>query len=172
MLPTGIHINYYFICARKLWLFAHGIACENESDAVRMGKFIHETSYERENKEIDIDNRIVLDWFDQKRNVVHEVKKSDKMESAHEWQVLFYLYYLKVKGLEVSDTENASGITGELNYPTLRKTKQVILTQEKEKQLKDEIIPGIEKIIRSETIPCTSETRACKQCSYSELCYS
>ncbi|HAB51963.1 MAG TPA: hypothetical protein DCE80_07315 [Ignavibacteriales bacterium] len=26
MLITGIHINYYFLCHRKLWLFAnHGI---------------------------------------------------------------------------------------------------------------------------------------------------
>jgi CRISPR-associated exonuclease Cas4 len=171
MIPTGTHINYYFVCARKLWMFAHGIACEHESDAVRMGKFIHETTYERENKEIDIDGTIVLDRFDAKTNILHEVKKSDKMEEAHEWQLLYYLYYLKTKGTLVASDEQKQGVTGELNYPTLRKTKKVILTPEKELYLKETIIPEIEKIIESKTIPSAKEIRACKQCSYSELCY-
>lgn len=171
MLPTGTHINYYFICARKLWMFSHGVACEQESDAVREGKFIHETSYQREKKEIDIDNKIVLDWFDAKTYTVHEVKKSDKMEEAHEWQLLYYLYYLKLKGTEVASDENQQGMTGELNYPTLRKTKKIILTDEKEKYLIETIIPEIERIIECKSIPCAMEIHACKQCSYSELCY-
>jgi len=171
LLPTGTQINYYFICTRKLWLFSQGIACESDSDAVRMGKFIHETSYKREDKEIDIDSTIVLDWFDQKRNVVHEVKKSDKMEDAHQWQLLFYLFYLKQKGLQVASQENEEGIKGELNYPTLRKIKTIILSPDKEKYLTEHILKDVERVLSNDTIPCTTETRACKQCSYSELCY-
>ena len=52
-----------------------------------LGKVIHETSYERERKEIEID-QIKLDFLDIRDGVLHEVKKSDKWSEAHEWQVL------------------------------------------------------------------------------------
>lgn len=172
MIPTGTHINYYFICHRKLWLFSHGVQCEMESDAVRMGKHIHETSYEREDKEIAIDGRIVLDWFDEKRGVVHEVKKSDSMEEAHEWQILFYLWYLKQKGMTIADSEHSEGITGELNYPMLKIKKTVILTPDKEHELQEKIIPEIEAILAADDMPGTIEWKVCKSCSYCELCYS
>ena len=172
MPTTGTHINYYFICHRKLWLFSHGVQCETESDAVRLGKHIHETSYQRENKEIDIDGTIVLDWFDAKRGIVHEVKKSDKMETAHEWQICFYLWYLKQKGLQIASSESEEGIKGELNYPIMRQTKQVILTTEKETQLTTKIIPDINKILEQDVIPERQEWKVCKTCSYCELCHS
>jgi CRISPR/Cas system-associated exonuclease Cas4 (RecB family) len=35
----------------------------------------------------------VLDW--QADGIVHEVKLTDRMEEAHEFQLLYYLYYLK-----------------------------------------------------------------------------
>lgn len=168
---TGTHFNYYFICHRKLWLFLHGIECEMESDAVRMGKHIHESSYEKEQKEIDIDGTIVLDWFDAKKQLVHEVKKSDKMEQAHEWQILYYLWFLKQKGLAVANHDNADGIKGELNYPTLRTKKSVILTYQKEQQLTETILPHIESIATQQDIPATVEWKVCRSCSYCELCH-
>ncbi len=172
MIPTGTHINYYFICHRKLWLFSHGVQCEMESDAVRMGKHIHETSYEREDKEIAIDGRIVLDWFDAERGVVHEVKKSDKMEEAHVWQICFYLWYLKEKGMAIAQREHDEGITGELNYPMLKSKKTVILTTEKERELTRDIIPEIEAILAAEVMPGAVEWKVCKSCAYCELCHS
>ena len=41
--------------------------------------------------------------------VIHEVKLTDKMESAHEFQLLYYLYYLKQKGIE--------NLKGQIDYP-------------------------------------------------------
>lgn len=169
---TGTHINYYFICHRKLWLYSHGVQCEMESDAVRMGKHIHETSYQREQKEIDIDGTVVLDWFDAKQGIVHEVKKSDKMETAHQWQLLFYLYYLKTKGLHVATNADAEGIKGELNYPTLRTTTSIILTPEKEQELTQHILPTIQQILATEAMPIGKEWKVCRTCSYCELCHS
>jgi CRISPR-associated exonuclease Cas4 len=169
---TATHIAYYFVCHRKLWLFAHGVQCETDSDAVRMGKHIHETSYAQEKKELDIDGTIVLDWFDAKRGVVHEVKKSPSMETAHEWQVLYYVYYLKHKGLRTAEHEQDEGIKGELNYPTLRMKKMVILTPDKEHELCEQILPDIERIIAQDDIPTTQTWKVCKTCSYCDLCYS
>ena len=91
---TGTQINYYFHCKRQLWLFSHQITCEQESDVVYLGKVIHETSYDREKKEIEID-RLKLDFLDIRSGIIHEVKKSESFSHAHQWQVLFYLYYLK-----------------------------------------------------------------------------
>ena len=80
---TGTHINYYFVCKRKLWLFAHDISMEHTSDAVLVGKLVDESSYQREEKAIDIEDSIVIDWIDERSGILHEVKKSDKMEEAH-----------------------------------------------------------------------------------------
>jgi CRISPR-associated exonuclease Cas4 len=76
---TGTQISYYFICHRKLWLFTRNIDMEQTSDTVAMGKFISESTYERQNHEIHItddEDDIVLDFYDGQRKVIHEVKKS------------------------------------------------------------------------------------------------
>ncbi len=41
---TGTQINYYFLCRKKLWYFTKNIEMEHNSDAVYLGKLIHETS--------------------------------------------------------------------------------------------------------------------------------
>jgi CRISPR-associated exonuclease Cas4 len=69
---TATHINYYFICHRKLWLFANGINMEHTSDMVAEGKLIHETSYpQRAEKysEIDIGGSRI-DFYDAKNKVI------------------------------------------------------------------------------------------------------
>ena len=79
---TGTHFNYYQICHRKLWLFANGINFEHTSDLVYEGKLIHESSYpQRSSKyeEIEIDG-IKVDFYDTVHNIIHEIKKSDKIE--------------------------------------------------------------------------------------------
>jgi CRISPR-associated exonuclease Cas4 len=169
---SGTHINYYFVCKRELWFFLHGIHCEHQSDLVRMGRLLHEKSYSRENKEIDIDSRIVLDWFDARKGIVHEIKKSDTMEEAHEWQILYYLWYLKNKGLQIAENEAAQGIYGELDYPLLKKKKAVYLSENHIRQLEQNIIPAIQQIAEQPYLPPTTEWKVCKTCSYSDLCYS
>ncbi|NOY58586.1 MAG: CRISPR-associated protein Cas4 [Calditrichaeota bacterium] len=159
---TGTQLNYYFHCKRQLWLFTHQIICEQESDAVFLGKVIHETSYERERKEVEIDN-IKLDFLDVRDGVLHEVKKSDKWSDAHEWQVLYYLYVLKQKGV--------IGLRGELNYPTIRRTISVDLTPEKEQRLEKKLA-DIRRIIQLSIPPDISVKKSvCRKCSYFELCY-
>ena len=118
---TGTQVNYYIICTTKLWLFAHHITMESGSDLVAMGRFIHETSYEREKKDVIIDNRIGIDFIKTGDTItVHEVKKSKKLERAHRYQLLYYIYYLMtVKGLPKVD--------GVLDYPESRERVHVEL---------------------------------------------
>jgi len=102
MTPTGTHFNYYQICHRKLWLFANGISMEHTSDTVYDGKLIHQGSYPQRPEryeEIAIEG-IKVDYFDAKRRVIHEIKRSDKVEKAHEWQVKYYIYVFERNGIE------------------------------------------------------------------------
>ncbi len=162
---TGTHIAYYFICHRKLWLFVHNIEQEHTSDTVAMGKFISESTYSREDHEIQIaddDNSIVLDFYDEKNKIIHEVKKSDKMEETHIWQVRFYISVLEGKGID--------GVKGEIDYPKLRERITVELTDEDRKKL-NEIKREINEILNNEIPPDIVNKPFCKQCSYYDLCY-
>ncbi len=161
---TGTHFNYYLICLRKLWLFANGVNMEQTSDAVYQGKLIHENSYKQRSerfKEIAIEG-IKIDYFDSKNNVVHEIKKSDKKEESHILQVKYYLYVLEQNGI------NATGL---LEYPKLRKTQELLLT-EPDREFIKEAKKEIEKIINNETCPGRIQKSKCKNCSYFDFCYS
>ncbi|HHT9111251.1 MAG TPA: CRISPR-associated protein Cas4 [Candidatus Brocadiaceae bacterium] len=158
---TGTQINYFFLCKKKLWYFSHNIEMEQTSDAVYLGKLIHETSYDREKKEIDIDDTIKIDFID-KDGVIHEVKKSDKVEEPHIWQLKYYIWYLKQKGV--------AGITGKINYPKLRKTLDVFLEPGDDERIQT-ILKEIREIINAELPPQVERMKMCKNCSYGDICW-
>jgi CRISPR-associated exonuclease Cas4 len=159
---TGTLVNYFFVCKRKLWLFAHQINFEAESDKVALGKLISETSYSRKSKEIRIDETISIDWIDFRNKVIHEVKKSDRLEYAHLWQVKYYLYFLESKGV--------IGFRAELNYPKHHKREFVELSDADRDELKN-VTKEIEQIVSSETSLRKIKIPACKSCSYFEFCW-
>ena len=164
MTITATHINYYHICHRKLWLFAHGINMEHTSDTVTEGKLIGENTYtDRAAKYTKLQlEGVKIDYYDAKNKVVHEIKKSDKMEAAHEAQVKYYLYKLKQYGID--------GATGVLEYPTLRHTSQIVLTDEDIEAIQ-QWETDILSIITHEDMPPVINTPVCKRCSYYEFCY-
>jgi len=161
---TGTHFNYYQVCKRKLWLFANGINMEHTSDLVYEGKLIHETSYPQRSEryeELEIEG-IKLDYYDARNRVIHEIKKSDKVELAHEWQLKYYIYVLEKNGVE--------GVTGILEYPTLRQTDKVVLTNPDRERIR-EMEEDIVRIVEAENCPPVINAKICKQCSYYEFCY-
>jgi CRISPR-associated exonuclease Cas4 len=164
-MPTGTHFNYYMLCHRKLWLFANGINMEHTSELVEMGKLIHETSYQQRSEkysEVELDG-IKIDYYDARNKVVHEIKKSDSHEEAHEWQVKYYIYVLERNGVV--------GVTGILEYPKIRETREVLLSDiDREAIVRFE--KDIETIIASETCPDTLEQKQCRHCSYFDFCWS
>jgi len=165
MVITGSLINYYFLCKRKLWLFANSMNMEHNSDLVSYGKFISEDTYKKNKHEITIatdTEYIVLDYFDKKRNVVHEIKKSDKLEYINVWQLKFYLFVLNKTG-----NKEVKGI---LNYPKLKKTLTVELTEE-DRQILMQAEKDIEQIIKCKTLPEPVKKKFCRKCSYFDLCY-
>jgi CRISPR-associated exonuclease Cas4 len=162
---TGTHFAYYWICHRKLWLFANGISMEHTSDLVYEGKMIHETTYQqRASKytEIEVDG-VKIDFYDPFRKIIHETKKSDKLEDAHQWQVKFYIWKLEQRGID--------GVTGKLEYPTLRQTEAVYLTDDDREKIVS-VVKEIEILINGEECPPKEKKSICKNCSYFDFCWS
>ena len=138
---------------------------EHTSDLVFEGNLIHEEAYpQRSSKyeEVEIEG-VKVDFYDPRNKVIHEIKKSDKIDRAHEWQLKYYLYVFERNGI--------IGVTGILEYPVLRKTESVLLTD-----IDRETILTMEKeikaIIESEDCPPLEKKRICKSCSYYDFCYS
>lgn len=165
MFITGTHFNYYQLCRRKLWLFANGISMEHESELVYEGKLVHESSYPQRTsryEEVEIDG-IKVDYFDAKNKVIHEIKKSNKVDKAHEWQLKYYMYVFEQHGIE--------DVKGILEYPLLRKTQDVVLTDVDRDDIQL-ISEDISRIISQEECPSLLKKGICKNCSYYELCYT
>ena len=165
MTITGTHFNYYQLCHRKLWLFANGICMEQESELVQMGKLIHESTYPQRAsryEEVAIDG-IKVDYNDARNRVVHEIKKSNKVEQAHEWQLKYYMYVFEQHGIE--------GVQGILEYPTMHKTRQVVLTDVDREDIRL-MQNDIRRIMQLEECPPLQKKGICRNCSYFEFCHT
>jgi len=158
---TGVKIDYYHICHTKLWLFSHNITLEPGHENVEIGKQLHEDRYKRDGKDVTIDNTISIDFVRRGSAIeLHEVKKTKKMADADRAQLLFYLYYLKQRGV------NAEGV---INYPLIRETVQVTLTPVDEAGLRKDI-REIERIVQGD-MPHPKRKRICAKCAYLEFCF-
>lgn len=138
---------------------------EHVSDLVFEGRLIHEDSYPQRSgkyEEIELDG-IKVDFYDPKRKVIHEIKKSNKVKTAHEWQLKYYIYVFEQNGME--------GVTEVLEYPALRKTQEVMLSDADRKQIK-EMEVEIQRIISSDDCPSLQKKGICRNCSYFDFCYS
>lgn len=158
---TGTMFPYYYICQRKLWLFANHIQFESENENVQLGKLLDQTSYSREEKHILIDETIQVDFI-QNWQILHEVKKSTAMEKAAMWQVKYYLYYLEQKGIGIEK--------GVLDYPKLKIRKEVFLSAEDRIEIK-QILTDILRIADSSIPAPQIQNKICKKCAYYEYCF-
>ena len=158
---TGLMVYYYEVCKRKLWYFVNEIQLEENNSNIILGKLLEENTYTRDEKKINIDGVINIDFIRSKK-ILHEIKKSNSIEPASLLQVQYYLYYLEKKGL--------IGLKGILDYPLLKQTVKVNLTDEDRENL-DNIIIGIKEILRKESPPTLEKKGICKKCAYFDLCF-
>lgn len=161
---TGTHIAYLHTCHRKLWLFANGIQMEHTSDIVSEGKLIADTTYldrSRKYTELAIDG-IKIDFYDAKNKVIHEVKKSDKVEHAHLAQVKYYMYVLNRNGIDEPEAI--------LEYPKL-KQRDIVYWNDEIPSLGMQWEIEAEAIIEADSCPALVKKGICKKCSYFDLCY-
>lgn len=160
---TGMMVYYYQVCHRKLYYFTHELQMEQNNEAVALGRLLDENSYTRDSvRHITIDDTISVDFI-RKGKILHEIKKSRSVEEASIWQLKYYLYYLRERGM--------TGIRGQIDYPLLKQTVSVELTEEDLSE-----IPGMLAEIRricSESLPENRfpAKKFCKNCAYYDLCF-
>lgn len=165
-------VNLYHVCPRECWLHANGIRMEMTSDIVADGKLLHETSYpQRAEKYTEIElsatiNDIELtgkiDFYDAKEKIIHEIKRSNKVEQAHEWQVKYYIWLLALNGVP--------DVRGIIEYPKLRERQEITFTEADAAYL-EETVKKIVELIHNDICPPNIHAKICKSCSYYELCY-
>lgn len=151
----------FLTCPREAWLEYHSIGSDQDHEYLTIGRLVHEMSYQRDRKEIFVDQLLKIDLF--RGELVAEVKKSSRHLEAAKLQLAYYLYYLKhEKGLEFE---------GILLFPKERKTERVKLTEELEKEV-EKILNRMTPILMRDEPPPVRKTRYCKSCAFFEFCWS
>ncbi|HHV26188.1 CRISPR-associated protein Cas4 [Anaerosalibacter bizertensis] len=160
---NGTLVWYYFVCKRQVWLMAHNILPNQDDENIKIGKLLHERSYQKDKKEISLGN-VKIDVISKDKGyfMVGEVKKSSKYMKSAKMQLAYYLLELKRHGIDGY---------GMLMFPKERKKEEINLTDDLIKEL--EIIEiHIVKICSREFPPNVEKIPLCKNCGYIEFCWS
>lgn len=146
---------------------------EHTSDIVYDGKLLHEVAYpQRAEKYTEVELSIQwcgctligkIDFYDKNEKIIHETKRGNKIEEAHEWQLKYYIWLLEQNGI--------ADVQGKIEYPKLRRTTTVVLSNTEKKRL-EQVISNIQMILRSEVCPPNLQSKICRSCSYYDFCYS
>ena len=157
---NGTIYSYSFLCWRKVWFFYHNITMEQNNENVIIGKEIDETSYARDKKHIMVDGAINIDYV--RDGIVYEIKKSSKQKEMAINQIKFYLYTLKTNGIVEPK--------GMLCIPEEKYKEEVLLDVCDIDQITKRM-EEIKGVIASDTVPTAINIKACKSCSYFDLCF-
>lgn len=163
---TGTMVAYYYICHRKLWLFAKGMNFENVSgnaDVIK-GKVLHEQRFQRESsKEIGFDS-VKIDFLRFGDEVyVHEIKKSNKFEEAHKWQVKYYIYTLQQQGINCN--------SGMIHYPSSMRKVDVDM-DEADRVLIAAALKDLNEVLAKPNPPNKLTKKMCSRCAYFDFCFA
>lgn len=160
---TGTLVWFYKICQREVWLMARNILPDQGDDNIDYGRFLHEHTYQRNEKEVLFGNvKFDVIFKTKDKLVIGETKKTSKYEEASRYQLAFYLQVLKHAGIYAE---------GQLLYPEEKKRVDVILTEQLEEEL-EQIKKNIVQIAKEEQAPQPKKNSFCRKCGYREYCFS
>ena len=125
---TGVMIQYYIACKRELWFYANQINMNYDNEDISIGKLIHEKSYSREAKNINLGD-VAFDFVKKGKDAaIFEIKKSSKLEKPAQYQLYYYLWYVKQTGKEIK---------GVIVYPKEKKREELKLNPEIEREIEE-----------------------------------
>lgn len=172
----GMLVGYHAVCPRKGWYSMRGLWMEQESEDVALGRLLDRTSYPRRRRpalitaEAPDGTPLVakIDGADLREGVLHETKKGRSCEDAHVLQLRFYLWVLKLAGVTRAD---GRPLTGQLDYPALRRSEPVALEPQHETELAD-TVAALARLARQPAPPERHPRRAfCRRCAFEDLCH-
>lgn len=130
---------------------------------IEIGRILSRESYQREKKEIHLENMVIdLLKTEGEKIIIGEVKKSSRYERAATMQLAYYLYRLKMLGIDAK---------GQLLFPKEKKKLTITLTDEIEEEL-SKAQREIKTIIAMDKPPEPKMIKYCKKCGYQEFCWS
>ncbi len=124
------------------------------------GRALHELSYTRKVKEIELDG-MKIDLVLSKQKVICEVKSGRGSISAGRMQLLYYLYRLHEVGVDM---------VGEVRVPKVKETFQVKLGLPEERELLA-TLSLVKSITDLDKPPATVWVKSCHRCAYNGLCW-
>ena len=124
---TGVMVYYYFVCKRKLWYFSNEIQMEGDNENVQLGKLLDEESYKRDEKHINIDNIINIDFI-KDHNELHEIKSLGDIAAATTW---LNGYITALKEAKVIDEEQATQLLNILDIASRQQYKLITARQKR-----------------------------------------
>ncbi len=133
LIPPSIY-NAFLICPRQAWLMSRQMVADQEFTYLDIGRLISEESFSREKKEIyipDLSAKIDMITLKDGKYFVAEIKKSSASMKSGIEQLKYYMYLLKLKGLEIK---------GMIKIPLEKKSLEITLNSSD--------IDNIEKKIR------------------------
>jgi len=138
---------------------------EHSSELVASGKLLHETVYPQRPgrwRELAVAG-IKIDFYEPHLGIVHETKRSRAFKESHVWQLRYYLLVLRRAGLRAE--------MGILEYPMLRRTEEVLLTDEDIRSL-EQAEADIVTLLADEHVPDKLAPSRCSNCSYFDFCHA
>ena len=154
---TATTLWYYFTCDRELWFFANGINMDYDNEYVRIGRELDNSKNKRELEGGKFD----LIKTRKGKIIVEETKKSNKLKDMYVWQVKYYLYLLRKRGIKAD---------GEIIYRENKEKEDVILKEEDVTKI-EKAIEEIPRIVKKERPPKAVKKPYCKNCAYYYLCW-
>ncbi len=154
---TATMLWYYFTCKRELWFFSNGINMDYDNEYVLIGRLLDNSKnkYELEGGKFD------LIKLKNGKIVVEELKKSNKLRDKYIWQVKYYLYLLKNKGLDAE---------GEIIYKENKEKEKVLLSEEDIITIKM-ALEDIHNLVTEPLPPKPTRKPYCKHCAYYSFCW-
>lgn len=160
---TGTLIWYYYVCKREVWLISHSLEANQSNEFLEIGRLIHENSYKRSKKEVNIGHiKVDLIGKQDDKIIIGEVKKSSRFKESAIMQLAFYLLELEKRGINA---------VGYLQFPKERVKIKVELSEEIRQQLL-KAIDEINKIYLLSKPPKAEKKRYCNKCAYQEFCWA
>ncbi len=158
---NGTIFYAYQVCEREAWFYYHRMNPPQEHELLSLGKLVHETSYQRDRKEIFVDRLLKIDLV--RGKLVAEVKKSSRYKEAAKYQLAYYLFYLK--------REKGLSLKGVLLFPKERKTEEVELSASLERKI-EKILEEMRGVLERPSPPKVEKRKYCRSCSFREICWA
>ena len=154
----------YVKCSREAWFIERDIIPDQSNPFIELGRFIHENYYsEKGEKSVELPGiKMDIVWKERQITVVGEIKKSSKAIDSAKAQLLYYLYFLKERGIDAK---------GYILIPMEKKRIEVNLGKNEEEYLKN-LLKEIEKVLSTDVPPSVERKLICKNCGYKELCWA